>query len=86
MVIKGINWFGFETEYQNLMCTWAKPAHWHISKINELGFNYIRLPVSLEFIENNYWNDMNEFFRLTEAKNISVVFDMHIFPRRHIYD
>ena len=22
-LIKGINWFGFETEYKNLMCTWT---------------------------------------------------------------
>ena len=34
-LIKGINWFGFETEYKNLMCTWTNDIEWNINKIKE---------------------------------------------------
>ena len=58
-LIKGINWFGFETEYKNLMCTWVNDIEWNINKIKELDFNYIRLPFSLEFVNDNNWKNMD---------------------------
>ena len=61
-IIKGINWFGFETEYKDLMCTWAHSIDWHLHKIKEVGFNYIRLPFSLEFVQEGNWSQMDEFF------------------------
>ncbi len=76
-IIKGINWFGFETEYNDLQCVWTHEKEWHIQKIKELGFNTIRLPFSLDYILNDNWSAMDDFFYLTHKYNIDVVLDFH---------
>lgn len=75
--IRGINWFGFETEFSGLMCTWKNPVPWHLDKMIELEFNYIRLPFSAEYVFANQWEKMDEFFDLSETRNISVLLDFH---------
>lgn len=82
-MIQGINWFGFETDYRNLMCSWSHPIEWHLDRIQELEFNYIRLPFSLDYIEENDFSKMDEFFDLTEQKNISVLLDFHRLENTH---
>ena len=82
-IIKGLNWFGFETQYFNLMCTWAHDIEWHIEKIDELGFNYIRLPFSVEFTEKGDWKDMDEFFEKIQYYNIDVALDCHRLHSTH---
>lgn len=81
--IRGINWFGFETEYSNLMCSWSHTIDWNLNKMLELDFNYIRLPFSLEFIHDNNFGRMDEFFELTKEKNISVLLDFHRLEKTH---
>ncbi len=82
-IIKGLNWFGFETQYFNLMCTWAHDIEWHIEKIDELGFNYIRLPFSVEFTQKGEWKDMDEFFEKIQYYNIDVALDCHRLHSTH---
>jgi endoglucanase len=82
-LIKGINWFGFETEYKNLMCTWTNDIEWNINKIKELDFNYIRLPFSLEFVNDGNWQEMDKFFNIAYQNNIDVVLDFHRLHSTH---
>jgi endoglucanase len=82
-LIKGINWFGFETEYKNLMCTWTNDIEWNINKIKELDFNYIRLPFSLEFVNDGNWEEMDNFFNIAYEYDINVVLDFHRLHSTH---
>ena len=82
-LIKGINWFGFETEYKNLMCTWTNDIEWNIKKIKELDFNYIRLPFSLEFVNDGNWEEMDNFFNIAYQYDIDVVLDFHRLHSTH---
>ena len=82
-LIKGINWFGFETEYKNLMCTWTNDIEWNINKIKELDFNYIRLPFSLEFVNDGKWQEMDDFFNIAYQYDIDVVLDFHRLHSTH---
>lgn len=82
-IIKGINWFGFETEYKDLMCTWAHSIDWHLHKIKEVGFNYIRLPFSLEFVQEGNWSQMDEFFEKSKELDLDVVLDFHRLHSTH---
>lgn len=82
-VIKGINWFGFETEYKNLMCTWSHDIEWHLKKIKNVGFNYIRLPFSLEYVEEGNWKYMDEFFEKSRELELDVVLDFHRLHSTH---
>ena len=72
--IRGINWFGFETGNKALMCTWAKDTEYYLDKLVELQFNYIRLPFSLQYVYENDFSKMDEFFDLAEKNNISVLY------------
>ncbi len=76
-IIRGINWFGFETEYENLMCTWVHDIDWHMDRMKEIGFNYIRLPFSMDFIKKDDWAEMDQFFEKAEQNNISIALDFH---------
>lgn len=82
-IIKGINWFGFETEYKNLMCTWSHDIEWHLNTIKEIGFNYIRLPFSLEYIKEGNWGQMDIFFEKSRELGIDVVLDFHRLHSTH---
>ena len=82
-LIKGINWFGFETEYKNLMCTWTNDIEWNINKIKELDFNYIRLPFSLEFVNDGNWEEMDKFFNIAYQYDIDIVLDFHRLHSTH---
>ena len=37
--IRGINWFGLETEAKFLQCTWAHSVDWNLDLISSLNFN-----------------------------------------------
>ena len=82
-LIKGLNWFGFETQYYNLMCTWAHDMEWHIDNIEKLGFNYIRLPFSVEFIQRQDFSEMDRFFDLIQHSEINVALDCHRLHATH---
>ena len=82
-LIKGLNWFGFETEYFNLMCTWANDIDWHIHNIQELGFNYIRLPFSVEFVQRGDFSEMDRFFYSIQQTDIKVALDCHRLHSTH---
>ena len=76
-IVRGISWFGFETQYFNLMCTWKHDIWWNVREISRIGFNYIRVPFSLQFVEKDYWADMDELFRAADQHNLSLQLDFH---------
>jgi endoglucanase len=82
-IIKGINWFGFETEYKNLMCVWVHDIEWNLRKMKEIGFNYIRLPFSEEFVKEGNWENMDAFFKLSNELQLNVVLDFHRLHSTH---
>ena len=82
-IIKGINWFGYETEYKDLMCTWVNDIEWNLKKMKEIGFNYIRLPFSEEFVKEGNWESMDLFFEHAEKLKIDVVLDFHRLHSTH---
>ena len=82
-MIKGINWFGFETEYNDLMCTWKHPIEWHLEIMRDSGFNAIRLPFSLDF---DNFNSMDELYEKALQKKFDIVLDFHrIFQDKQSY-
>lgn len=82
-IIRGINWFGYETEYKNLMCTWSHDIDWHITKMKSIGFNYIRLPFSLEYVKDGNWESMDTFFQKSFDHDMNVVLDFHRLHSSH---
>ena len=73
--------FGFETSHKDIMCSWSHNHQWHLDKILELGFNYIRLPFSVEYIQEGDFSNMDHFFFTLKSskkyENIKVALDCH---------
>ena len=59
--VRGVNFFGFETETNVVHMLWCQSLEWHIDRIAEIGFNTIRLPVSEDFIMSD-WNNLYPSF------------------------
>lgn len=82
--IRGINWFGLETEAKFLQCTWAHSVDWNLDLISSLNFNYIRLPFSVEYIMEGNYHNMDEFFtKIQDFPEISVALDLHRLHSTH---
>lgn len=82
-IIKGITWYGFETENSNVMCLWKNDIDWNLRKMQELGFNSIRLPFSYQYIQTGVWWEMDKFFEKLKNYNLSVVLDFHRIENTH---
>lgn len=68
--IHGISWFGFETEHRGLQLDWCGyPPDHYLQKIQEVGFNAVRLPFSMDFVNANQWDKMDDFFRAVQNTN-----------------
>jgi aryl-phospho-beta-D-glucosidase BglC (GH1 family) len=48
-----------------------------MDRMKEIGFNYIRLPFSMDFIKKDDWTEMDQFFEKAEQNNISISLDFH---------
>lgn len=76
---KGINFFGFETQTRVVHMLWCQPLEWHINKINEIGFNSIRVPVSEDFIMSDWETEypqsgsINPNFPQANMKSIEIM-------------
>ena len=44
ITLKGVNWFGFETETQSIHGLWVRNWKEYISQMKSLGFNAVRVP------------------------------------------
>ena len=85
--IRGISYYGLETERKDLTCTWVKPAEYYINKLYEMGFNHIRLPFSIEYVKDGNWDRMDNFFDIIKKYPIEVTLDAHrIFATHQAYD
>lgn len=82
-VIRGISFFGCETEYMDFMCTWAHPVEWHVAKIKELNFSHIRVPFSYDYVARNDWHAMDAFFDATDRHGLNVTLDFHRLEKTH---
>lgn len=82
-VIRGLNVFGFETEYMALMCTWAHDVEWNVAKISSLGFNTLRIPFSYDYVKRGDFGQMDELFRASAKYGLDIVLDYHRLHKTH---
>ena len=82
-IIKGIAWFGLETQDKRLQCTWQHDVKWNLDKIQELGFNSIRIPFCAQYVQDEDWSKLDEFMNLIKNYNISVCLDFHRIYNTH---
>lgn len=70
-VIRGLSWFGLETERMDLTCTWQNDLDWNLAAIQDLGFTHLRVPFSYDYIQRGDWSVMDELFNKEQATSLS---------------
>ena len=84
--IRGINFYGLETPRKDFVCSWAHSVGWYVDKLAELGFNSLRVPISLEYAMDEKCYKLQQVLSAAESHGMTVVLDMHrIFPDRQSY-
>lgn len=74
--------YGLCTPLKNFVCSWQHPVEYYISKLHDLGFNSLRVPIALQYIEEGDFSKLDHFVEQATIYNMSVLLDMH----RMFYD
>ena len=75
--IRGISLFGLETDHVGFMCDWANPVDYYVHKIQELGFNYLRIPFSYEYVLQGDLRELDHIVLLARKQQLSIILDFH---------
>lgn len=57
--LHGLNWFGFETDTHIVHGLWARDYESQLQQISELGYNTIRLPYSVQMLDEQSINGVD---------------------------
>ena len=87
--IRGMNWFGMETEMHTLEGLYAFPVKEHIERMKGFGFNTVRVPFAMEGVwsgeydkkqfegNKSSYDILHELFQSTQRYGMGVVLDHH---------
>jgi len=75
--LKGISIYGLETPLKDFTCSWVHPVEFYISKAKELGFNNLRLPFSIQYIQEGNLEKLDQFVETACAHDMTVILDCH---------
>lgn len=73
-IIKGYNFYGLETQLKDFTCSWKHPPDFYIDKLSELGFNSVRVPFSVQWVNEGDYHKMDDFIEIATHKNMSILF------------
>lgn len=59
--VKGLNWYGFETTKRCIEGLWDHPIDYFLSRLEDNGFNALRVPISVEMILYDQKDILYEF-------------------------
>ena len=74
---KGISIYGLETNLRNTVCSWVHPAEWYLERLKKLGFNTIRIPLSVQYMVENDFKVLDNMVKYMDANNMQWVLDIH---------
>lgn len=76
-IIRGISFYGHETDLQTFSLSWFHPTEYYVDKMANLGFNSFRIPFSYQYVKNGDFSSLDRFFNSVEKHNMTVVLDFH---------
>ena len=74
---KGISIYGLETNLRNTVCSWVHPATYYLDKLKGLGFNTIRIPLSVQYMVENNFDVLDSMVSYMDANDMQWVLDVH---------
>jgi hypothetical protein len=76
-ITRGLNWYGHETELGKFTCSWQHPTEYYLEKLQDMGFNSLRIPFSYQYVKNNDFSSLDHFFGIVGNYNMTVILDFH---------
>lgn len=74
---KGISIYGLETNLRNTVCSWKHPADYYIEKLHELGFNSLRIPLSVQYLVEANYDILDRVVLKAGSLDMQVYLDIH---------
>lgn len=75
--LKGISIYGLETNLRNTVCSWVKPATYYLEKLHAMGFNTIRIPLSIQYMVENDFTVLDKMVEFMDANDMQWILDVH---------
>jgi hypothetical protein len=75
--ISCISIYGLETSLKNTVCSWSHPATYYMTKVKELGFNSVRIPLSIQYIVENDFAVLDSIVHHADTIGLKLVIDIH---------
>lgn len=75
--IRGISIYGLETEFRGFVCEWAQPIDTMVSTLAKLRFNFIRVPISYQYVKEDDFSKLDKIIYVAGFYNMHVMIDMH---------
>lgn len=74
---KCISIYGLETNLRNTVCSWKHPAAYYIEKVKSVGFDTLRVPISIQYITESNYEVLDSVFHSAEEHNMKIILDFH---------
>jgi aryl-phospho-beta-D-glucosidase BglC (GH1 family) len=74
---KGISIYGLETNLRNTVCSWKHPSSYYIEKLHELGFNSLRVPLSIQYLVEGNYDILDSIVAKAGELDMQVYLDIH---------
>ena len=69
--------YGLETPLQNTVCSWKHPGSFYVEQAQKLGFNMIRIPVSIQYLVETDLNILDHLITACAHQNMVFCLDFH---------
>lgn len=74
---KCISIYGLETNLRNTVCSWKHPAAYYIEQVKKLGFDTLRIPISIQYITESNYDVLDGIFHSAEEHQMHIILDFH---------
>ena len=69
--------YGLETTLKDFVCSWVHPVDFYVHQASELGFNSLRIPVSIQYIYEGNFEKLRSVIDSAANHGMVVVIDFH---------
>lgn len=76
-ILKGINYYGIETETKKPVCNWVHNPDYYIPLLKEKGFNTLRVPFSGQYVREGDFGALDNMLQVAKDNDVGVILDYH---------
>lgn len=75
--IRCLSIYGLETTLRDFVCSWVHPVDYYVDQAAKLGFNSLRIPVSIQYIYEKNHDKLRSVIDAALLRDMWVVIDFH---------